>query len=168
MSGKPAWVGVRWLRISLAVSLVVAAAGCGSKGTISGKVKYKGKELQTGHVTFVSETTNQSFNATIGEDGSYTMTKVPAGPVKIGVKSGPTSMVGGGPPKDMGGKFGPPGGVKDAPEGQGPPKDTNMDPRARGQDYPKVPDEYGDPEKSKLTYVVVSGSQTHDIEIPPK
>ena len=31
--------------------------------------------------------------------------------------------------------------------------------------FTRIPDKYGDPEKSKLTYKVNTGSQTHNIDL---
>src|SRR4051794_22586118 len=58
-------------------------SGCGASGSVSGKVSYKGTMLKGGTVTFHSPMGKASAVAQIGEDGSYTIEKVPAGDVKI-------------------------------------------------------------------------------------
>jgi hypothetical protein len=71
----------------LLLPLFVLTAGCGSKqGTITGKVKYKGQLLTFGTVRFFPESNKGGdFSSPIGQDGSYTVTKVPTGPAKITV-----------------------------------------------------------------------------------
>jgi hypothetical protein len=168
MSRKMFGGRARWPGACLALCLVVAAAGCGSKGTISGKVTYQGNNLNGGTVTFVSEKTGQSFSSPIEKDGTYTMSKVPAGTVKIAVSvPEPKGIPGTGQPQGggRGGRpsdkvtFGPP---KDS-KFSGPPK--NIDPTANKNDLVKIPPDYSDVEKSNLTYVVVSGKQEHDIPL---
>jgi hypothetical protein len=155
----------RCLRRSLFLSAFLLAAGCGSKGTVSGKVTYKDKAVPGGKVQFKTEK-GKSYLGTIKEDGSYTVEKVPAGPVTITVEPNEPPKLGTtpgfrGPPKDRM-NFGPP---KDAPI----PEEARkaFDPRGQsGQKFIKdFPAKYKDPEKSGLTYTVTGGDQTHDIPL---
>jgi hypothetical protein len=63
----------------------LALVGCGGgKGNIKGKVYYKDKPLSSGVVAFVAK--GKAFGpCTIKEDGSYSITNVPAGEVTITV-----------------------------------------------------------------------------------
>ncbi len=70
-------------RLALAAS-VLLLAGCAGKGQVSGTVKYKGKPLTTGTITFYDRA-NQAVSSAIGKDGTYSVEQVAAGPVKVAV-----------------------------------------------------------------------------------
>src|SRR5690242_19904629 len=75
----------RWLLV-LALVVSTGVLGCGPRsGSITGTVSYKGAPLRGGNVAFISNA--QSFGSAIGEDGHYTIPRVPAGPVKITVET---------------------------------------------------------------------------------
>src|SRR5262249_40311065 len=77
---------LRGLSLFLLSSLLVLAAGCGSKGgTVSGKVYYKNQPMTAGLVQFYPEGKGGEYSSKINEDGSYSISKVPPGPVKITV-----------------------------------------------------------------------------------
>jgi hypothetical protein len=149
-----------WLVKGCALAVLVLVAGCAAKGNVTGKVSYKGKLLPAGTVTFITEKGGATFDAQIQEDGTYTVTKVPAGPAKILVKAyelpkmparpGPAGQMTGGPP---------PGAL---PEGV---KSPYPDLKAEAEKVVKIPDKYADAGKSDLTYTVTSGAQTHDIDL---
>jgi hypothetical protein len=138
----------------LTVCLFLLSAGCGSKGTITGTVSYQGKPLPSGSVMFVPQT-GTPVTATI-DDGKYTVEKVPTGPAKIGV----TSVNFDAPSGQMAQMMMPP---KDAPI---PPEARKaMEARGQGKKGIKIPENYGDPEKSGLTHTVTGGQQVHDIPL---
>jgi hypothetical protein len=146
----------------LALSALILVAGCTSHGSVSGKVSYKGKTLPAGLVTFIPEAgKGHPFNAEIQEDGSYTVNKVPTGPVKILVKTTeppkPPARTG---PGGVGIHMGPPEGA--LPEGV---KNPLADLKAEAAKYVKIPPKYADAEQSDLTYTVTSGAQNYDIEL---
>ncbi len=140
---------------------LVTAAGCGSpKGTVSGKVTFKGQPLPGGTISFVPEK-GGAVTADIQEDGSFTAPNVPTGPAKITVEtmsvrpqaeSGVKPMT---PPPDA------------IPPGIDP---KNLPPAMRAKTQEKkfvpIPEGYGDPEKSELTYTVKSGKQVHNVDLP--
>ena len=71
----------------MAAALALAASGCGT-GNVSGTVRFNGKPLPKGRVTFVSQKTAGVFlTAPLAEDGSYRIAGCPAGPVKITVQT---------------------------------------------------------------------------------
>jgi hypothetical protein len=140
---------LRLLRPGFVLALALLTVGCSSKGTVSGKVIYKGKPLAGGMVTFVPEGGGAAVTAPIQEDGSYTIAKIPPGPVKIAVfLPKPEVKTKSKLPADV-----PEEGAKmfASREGAG----------RSGQGDPKL----GDPNQSGLTYTVISGAQNHDIEI---
>jgi hypothetical protein len=143
----------RWAG-GLALLMVAAASGCGSSvGKISGKVYYKNVPLKGGNVSFVSADKTSQI-AKINEDGSYTVEKVSLGETTICVETASLKP----PPVGMPKSKGPPGG--ETPGGYQPP-----DYAARAKRYTPIPERYASPEKSKLTYMVVGGSQEHDIKL---
>jgi hypothetical protein len=138
--------------------LLILSAGCSSRGTISGKVTINDQPVHRGTITFYTLDKSWASAASIGEDGSYTIAKVPLGPVKISVVSAERN------PR-LGAKFKArstlaPG---EANAEDVPPKFRNrFNPEASG---PSVPKKYNDPETSGLTYEVKPGKQEHNIDI---
>jgi hypothetical protein len=131
--------------------VLLALAGCGSSGSVSGKVTYKDKPLAGGTVMFF--TSDQKVkSAVIGLDGTYRIDKVTPGPARIGVTPPIT------PPKmPMGMKM-------DAAKMGGAPADA-AGPTATDTKPLSLPEKYQDPEKSGLTCTVTSGPQQHNIEL---
>jgi hypothetical protein len=139
------------------LSLALAVAGCGSKtGAVRGKVYYKNQTLPSGTVTFQSKDQTVARSATIQADGSYTIERMPVGPVIITVVTQNTvpGMAGGEGAK---GKMNASamGGPADAPKGES----------AAAANAVRIPREYSDASNSPLKYEVKSGSQDHDIEV---
>jgi hypothetical protein len=150
----------------LALAALLGAAGCTSYGEVSGKVTYKGKSLKGGSITFTIPGKG-SVAAQIAEDGSYTVAQVPAGEARIAVETksvGPPAKAPGpmafmrGPPKMT------PPKESDLPKDAHAPMST-APPKADLKRYVPIPDQYGDPEKSGLTFKVTGGAQTHDIDL---
>ncbi len=79
------------VRVWCAVVAAVAVAGCGGQDgrvrEVRGTVSYKGEPLQSGTVRVVGANHEVAF-ATVQKDGSYILTDVPPGEVKIGVQQG--------------------------------------------------------------------------------
>jgi hypothetical protein len=153
------------LRIAVGVVLLFLAAGCSSKGSVTGKVFYKDKPLAGGMVHF-SHPEAGILSSPIGADGSYQFTGVPMGEVKIGVTGPPPeSNRGRDLPKNIDWEkvkaTHPPGtseevlkkkmGIRSAP----PSADATI----------SLPEKYTDLLQSPLTYTVTSGSQVHDIKL---
>jgi hypothetical protein len=130
--GRPCPLGV--------LILTVLIAGCGPQfGDVSGTVKFKGEPLKTGTISFYDQA-NKVQSSPIGPDGTYSVSKVQAGPVKIAV-SVPLAIT-----------MGPPRG--DAPM-----------PARPWPGVPALPTKYQDPEQSGLTMEVKSGSQQFDVRL---
>ncbi len=138
----------------LCVCVILLTAGCGSKGAVSGKVLYQGKPVSAGTVSFVLEG-GGVLSSPIREDGTYTIQNVPPGEVKITVET--TSAR---PPsvQERPGQKAPEFMMKYVKE-----KDSKLAERAKR--YVPIPEQYSDPAKSNLTYVVKSGKQEHDIDM---
>jgi hypothetical protein len=153
-------VGARSLRRArwgLALLLMFGAAGCSSHGSVSGKVSHKGQALGGGTVIFFSQG-KESATSTISPDGSYTIAKIPIGPVKIAVET--SSAKPASAPKGMM----PPAGANVPPDAQNSPIYGGQ--RPAGGKYVPIPENYADPDKSNLTYTVKSGAQSYNIDLP--
>jgi hypothetical protein len=140
-----------------AAGLVLAAAGCGSKGTITGTVTYKGTPIPSGTILFTPDSGAPPVNAPI-KDGKYTAERVPVGAVKVTI----TSMYVERPSSPM-----------MVMNKKGPPEDAPIPPEARqafqqsapGKNGLKIPAKYADVAQSGLTYTVQSGQQTKDFNL---
>jgi hypothetical protein len=131
--------------------------GCGSSGSVSGKVYFHQKPLGGGTVTFASPG-NKTVVSQIGPDGSFTIPKIPTGEVQIAVETESAK------PSEERGGMRPPKEVDVPPEAQK--SGIYAGKRPEGMTYVPIPSQYADPEKSGVTYTVESGSQEHDIKLP--
>ena len=115
-------------------------AGCSRGfGNVSGKVSYKGQPLPKGTITFYDEA-NQAVSSGIADDGSYSVSKVAAGKVKIAVTLPMfISMAG----------------------------DTKSAEKAAAErkKLPSLPPRYADSEKSGLDREVKRGDQTLNLDL---
>ena len=147
--------------VSTTASLVAALAivGCGpATGKLSGKVTYGDKIVKGGMVTFVVEGKG-TVSGSISEEGTYSVTDVPAGQAKVCVDTSTMNPAAFKPvmkysaPKDQK----PPDGLSSS----GPDR-TELERR-----YVKIPDRYASMDKSGLSTTVTGGAQTYDIKLDP-
>ncbi len=119
-------------------------SGCGpSRGTVSGKVTYKDKPVVWGTVTLIASD-KMSYSGEISSDGTYSIPKVPGGPVKLCVTSPnpDTKKKEGAVPANHGGHDGP---------GADPTR-----PLPPPGAWRRIPEKYDDPQKSGLIGTVNS------------
>lgn len=159
-------------RVKLGYSLFVLsfgllAAGCGSKGNITGKVTYNGKPLTGGMVTFLPEEGKAAFNAKIDKEGNYHLAKVSIGKMRIGVVSLSSRL----PPSPMMAKM-----MKEMKAKKKEFTKEELDkmpaeyretlsPSSELANEVPIPKQYNDPEKSGLEYTVIGGEQEYNIEL---
>jgi len=136
----------------------IGAAGCRAPatGSVSGKVYYNGKVLKGGYVSFLPAEGQAAPPATIQEDGSYSVPKVLAGPVKICVDTSSLNPAN----RPAGSRYKPPPGQK-PPSGFG----EGGDPAELIKRYTWIPPKYSQPDMTTLTYTVTAGAQEHDIKL---
>ena len=151
-------LGASWLGV-----LLILSAGCGSKGTVSGKVTVNDEPVRRGTVTFTASTSTWASSVPIGEDGIYTVINAPPGPVKITVASADANPRAGSKLKTRKGqeKEEASGGIEDMP----PSVRNRFNAAAAGPGGPSVPKKYNKPETSDLTYEVKPGKQQYDIQL---
>lgn len=151
------------------LALAVFSSGCGgppARATVKGRVTLGDKPLTVGNVIFSAKDGKDGMmgTATIDKDGNYVLHDAPVGDANISV------MV----PRL------PPGGLemmrrmKNSP---GMKESESVDPNDSSkrisimgnipENLVPIPDKYGDPSTSGLTYTVKSGEQTHDIKLTP-
>jgi hypothetical protein len=137
---------------ALAVGVLLAASGCTSKTTVTGKVTYKGKPVIWGTVSVIASD-NIQYAAQITPEGTFSIPNVPSGPAKFAVSSpnpdgtargGPAALNGGAGDRGSGGDSGPPS----------PPA---------GAWFP-LPEKYSDPLKSGLDRKVGSEPVALNLE----
>jgi len=145
--------------MGLALALVAGCSG-ESTGTVSGSVKFKGKEMDGGYVVFQSEkNTAPPVRAKINSDGNYSAPGVLYGVNKVGVEP---------PPQSLASKM--PKGIADkakVPADKDAAKMQAVYSATEGT-YVDIPREFRTPETSKITVTVDSGAKSLNIEIPPK
>ncbi len=153
-----------WLLLPAAAFLLLApVAGCSSHGTVSGKITYQGEPLRGGTVVFTSGGGKVTRSAEVGPDGSYIVADVPTGEARITVDTRFAQ-----PPPWMESGRGPPRPMQPPPDVQLPPgaeNNTIYKPKPRSAYAQKIPEEFGDPDKSGLSYAVTAGPQTHDLDL---
>jgi len=156
MAFSPRGSTSRWAA-GLALVAVFAVSGCGSStGTVTGTVKRKdGTVLKGGNVAFITSK-GQSISSPIGEDGKYTVEKVPVGDAKITVETETLN-----PARKMGGrKYSPPPSASGSTY-------TPPDPTAQAKRYVPIDPKFGEQGTTPLTYTVKGGNQTFEITVDP-
>jgi hypothetical protein len=130
----------RLLGLVLAVLAVAAVAGCSSgtkKVTVNGTVTYKGQPVRSGILQFVGPEGSYSA-AAVQSDGTFIITDVVPGEVKVG--------------------------IMEAPQGSG----SSSDDKARSAPKAppvSLPDKYRSPETSGLKYTITADTRELPIKI---
>jgi hypothetical protein len=156
----------------LIVCLLLGTAGCASKGDITGKVLYRGKPLPGGTVTFLPAGGKGAYVSPILGDGSYSLTQVPPGEVKIVVETESRNPAPQGNSQAAAKARTYMEMMQKKMEEEMQKRKQVMPPGRRivplppsKEEYVPIPAQYKDPDKSGLTYTVTGGKQTHDIEL---
>jgi hypothetical protein len=126
----------------LVVALLVAASDCSDGGvkkvTVSGAISHKGQPLRSGILQFVGPEGAYSA-ASIQPDGTYIITDVVPGEVKVGVMQ--------------------------APQGSGS-SSGEQTPLAQQAAPVSLPDKYRSPDTSGITYTITDATSKLNIELP--
>lgn len=137
----------------MASVILVAVAGCGGVGNISGEVKVKGEPIKQGSISFASQGRKKVVKTGAIKDGKYSVQEVPSGEVLITVQAfaeeAPTLLA-------------PPPGTKAAPAPKPKPK---PDPKAKPE--PRPHPKYADLSQTDLKYTVTTGDQEHNLDLEP-
>jgi hypothetical protein len=145
MNGRSFLDGLRRGARPASLLLFLLAAGCGpSVGEVTGKVTYKGETLGSGVVLFQGD--KETKNASIEPDGTYRITKVPAGKYLVTVETTP-----------------PPGGG--ASKGAREQQTMGVEGAPTPGKYVAIPDKYKDKTTSGLSCDVTGGKQNFDIPL---
>jgi hypothetical protein len=152
------------LIVLLGFALLIAV-GCSSKGSVNGKVTFKGKPLPGGTVTFTPDAGGGGGSADINpQDGTYKIENLPRGAMKVTVKPYQSTAMRSGPsgaPKDMMAKM-----KSHLPEGveMKAPGDVEKESGAKAvKDFPNT---YSEMETTSLKYTVKGGPNEYNIDIP--
>jgi hypothetical protein len=118
-------------------------AGCSGHGvkkvTVNGTITYKGQPLRSGFVKFIGPEGATSSGGVIQSDGTFIITDVVPGEVKVGVVEAPQGTRSPAPEE------------KKAPGANKPP--------------PSLPEKYRDPETAGLTYTITPETKELLIDI---
>jgi len=120
-------------------------SGCGENelATVSGKVAFQEEPISVGTITFVCQ--NGKVVSGNIEDGKYTV-----GGLEVGSNAN-IAITTHEPSPMMRPPTGPEEGVPELPPLK----------------YVEIPERYGDPKQSGLTYQIAEGTQTHDLVLQP-
>jgi hypothetical protein len=150
--------------------LLIGIAGCGAKGSLTGKVTYNNTPLPKGStLTFLSQSDRAFVTDLKSDDGSYTIDGLPVGEYKVTIKPYAAPSVGAQGP--MGGK---PGGKKDKSavgpsEGQSdvikPPEGMFDLLKGDNKGSFRIPGRYQDKESTTVKVTVKSGKQEFPINL---
>ena len=126
------WLGAGAVAAAVLVAVVGFGYGAGGAATVSGRVTYRGQPVRVG--TVLIEGRDGIARTAAITDGTYAVPGVPVGPCRVAVLSPLPAQAGAGklPDKDK----------------QGPGRPAGRRPPPPG--WVKLPERYGDPEKSGL------------------
>jgi hypothetical protein len=134
----------RLLFLAAALLAGTVIAGCGGgHASVSGEVRYNGRPLPSGTITFLGQSGHKRVAAADISDGKYTIPDLEAGPAKVTVVTLPPSR-GGKPPT---------GKAIEAPV------------QVPAGKYVAIPYRYANPDHSGLGHDVTSGTQTKDFDL---
>jgi hypothetical protein len=143
----------RRLGAALALLGLGLVPGCGpGVGDVGGKVYLKGKEVTSGFVTLIGRD-GVPHASEIAADGSYRVTRVPAGEAKVVVSS---------PSPD------PAKSAKPLPKREGAAAQNEAGPaltEAQKKTWREIPAHYGDVTRSPLRCTVAPGPNSHDVKM---
>lgn len=139
--------------------------GCGSsKGTVSrltGSVKYKGKPVTAGTITFYPKgekgDTAGNYPVPIDPDGTYSASQLPAGELAVAIETESANPKNRPSAKQY-------GGAKSKMKMSPPPEGVNVAKGPQGA-YVPIPKKYADPKESGLTVKLTSGKNTKDFDL---
>ncbi len=149
-------VAGRSICLVVTLALLGTSAGCGSrKGTVYGKVTFRGSPVPGGIVAFVpDDSSKRGGTSTINpQDGSYSIEGLPQGEMKITVQAFQAPNM--------------PAHVKMGSSGAEEGTETPKDPR-QGEGGAKpvtIPEKYQKAELTDLKLTVTGGSQEYDIKL---
>jgi hypothetical protein len=148
-------------RILFFPSVAVLAAGCGGRGSVSGKVYFQDQPLGGGTIVFTSADGQGSKVADIQPDGTYTIEAIPAGPVRIAVETESVRPARSGTGAPPGLPMPPPDKIPSGVDA----KTVYSAGRPVPRKFTPIPRDYADSAKSGLEYAVTPGPQQHDIRL---
>jgi hypothetical protein len=157
-------LSTRTLALSTTAVVLLALVGCSSElptGDVSGTVSFKGQPIPLGRITFLADDGREAFGGIT--DGQYSVPNAPTGPVRIGISSIvtlATPIASAQPGRSQAARRSMRGL---APVG----KDSDPSGKTASKPGLKIPDKYGSPKNSGLTFQVEKGTQTHDIDLKP-
>jgi hypothetical protein len=157
---------MRATRLGLLAALTLGlSAGCSANSNapakVAGKVTYNGNPLPAGTITFYSEDKGD-YSSALMEDGSYTISDLPAGNLMVTVETESYN------PKKKGPAYGGSKGAaidKEYAEAMSKGGGQEGGHGDATKNYVKIPAKYGGKDSSGLTVTLKAGKQMKDFEL---
>jgi len=145
--------------LGILIVSMIFLAGCGARekgATLAGKVTYPTPDKPvTGGAITLYPSSGYPLSAPIKADGTFSIRELPAGDMKVTIRTDSIKGMSGGEPNSA------PAGMKPPGDNRPMPADTPNMPK-----FVKIPRKYGDPKTTPLTYTVeASGAQTRDFNL---
>jgi hypothetical protein len=142
--------------VAVGIVILLVAPGCGvPRARVHGTLKYEGKPLGGANLTFFSAD-NATFPVRTRSDGTYQVDRVPQGTVRVSVQM-PQRRSKSRPEPKAAQKANEEAGIKSWQER--PQLDEPAAPRI------KLPDRYGNPETSELSFELKEPDQDYSIDL---
>ncbi len=143
-------VSLAWLLATMAI--VTGVGGCGGPphGAVNGIVRFEGQPVAAGRITVLCEGGGKPVFFADIQDGAYRIERAPVGSARVTVQAFATHPAAGSVP---------------VPPGAGPALPIPASVPRVGKPLDGFPERYLNPDASGLTFEIVAGPQTHDIEL---
>jgi hypothetical protein len=147
--------------VAVGIAVLLVVPGCGTpRARVHGTVKYQGKPLGGALITFYSAD-NATFSAPTRPDGTYQVTGVPQGTVRVSVQiSGPGPLFGQKARRDYIKEGDPKPGKKNWEE-----KRKRVNKSAAPSPRIILPARYGNPDTSELSFELKELDQDYSIDL---
>lgn len=149
---------MRFVLLAAATAVAVALAGCGGgdvpRGRVHGTIKYGGKAL-TGVTMILIAKDNKTHTVDLKSDGTYEVSGVALGPVKVSLQSVTARVA-------VKGEFDPP---PSAAKGVTDEKAGKSQASSEAKASTRLPEHYSSPEKSGLTFELKDADQEWSVDL---
>jgi len=143
--------------VAVGIAVLLVVPGCGTpRARVHGTVKYQGKPLGGALITFYSAD-NATFSAPTRPDGTYQVTGVPQGTVRVSVQiSGPVPVFGQKAKMDV---------MKEDLKYKKKLKEILKERKDTSAPRINLPARYGNPETSELSFELKEPDQDYSIDL---
>ena len=151
---------MRAMLFPMVLAISVFLTGCGAdvpRGTVHGTIKYQGKPLGHGTLIFMGSD-NMTYTADLQPDGTYTVSGVPRGTLKVAIQQSPARPT----PRANPGAGKLKGGMSETKDGRR--SDDGAAPEAKPIG-PTIPATYANAETSGLNVTLAGADQEWNADL---